>query len=144
MRRFRLLVLARDEEEREGLESRLRALGHDVVSAEGAHDGALPDVVPDVVVLRGDREFVDFARSWWPVVDAVDVYGWLADPQRLATDARDVLSRQEIDDFLESLRDDFSVEDVPLLDELRYLLGEQPEPEPEDDQLADLYDETVP
>jgi DNA helicase IV len=94
--------------------------------------------------MRGDREFVDFARAWWPVVDAVDVYGWLADPERLATDARDVLSRQEIDDFLESLRDDFSVEDVPLLDELRYLLGEQPEPEPEDDPLADLYDETVP
>ncbi len=94
--------------------------------------------------MRGDREFTDFARAWWPVVDAVDVYGWLADPERLARDARDVLSRQEIDDFLESLALDFSVEDVPLLDELRYLLGEPPEPDPEDDPLADLYDETVP
>ena len=55
-----------------------------------------------------------------------------------------MLSRQEIDDFLESLALDFSVEDVPLLDELRYLLGEPPEPDPEDDPLADLYDETVP
>ena len=94
--------------------------------------------------MRGDREFTDFARAWWPVVDAVDVYAWLADPERLSRDARDVLSRQEIDEFLESLALDFSVEDVPLLDELRYLLGEPPEPDPEDDPLADLYDETVP
>ena len=94
--------------------------------------------------MRGDRTFTDFVRAWWPVVDAVDVYGWLAERERLVQDARDVLSRQELDDLLESLGADFSVEDVPLLDELRYLVGEPPEPEPEEDPLADLYDETVP
>ncbi len=94
--------------------------------------------------MRGSREFIDFVSAWWPVVDAVDAYSWLAERERLAQDARDVLSRQEIDDFLESIGIDFSVEDVPLLDELRYLLGEQPDPEPEDDPLADLFDETVP
>ncbi len=94
--------------------------------------------------MRGSREFTDFARAWWPVIDAVDVYAWLADRERLVQDARGVLSRQETDDLLESLGSDFSVEDIPLLDELRYLLGEPPEPEPEDDPLADLYDDTVP
>ncbi len=94
--------------------------------------------------MRGSDDFIEFARSWWPVVDAVDVYGWLRDPARLAVDAGTLLRKPEIDDLLESLTDDFSVEDVPLLDELRYLVGEPPEPEPEDDPLADLYDETVP
>jgi DNA helicase IV len=107
---------------------RARAHGHD----EFAH------------TMRGSREFTDFVRAWWPVVDAVDVYGWLADRDRLVVDSKGLLSPGEIDDLLESSGADFTVEDVPLLDELRYLLGEQPEPEPEDDPLADLYDETVP
>ncbi len=95
--------------------------------------------------LHGDRSFVDFARGWWPVVDAVDVLGWLSDRDRLASDAGKALSPAEIDDLVESLTaDDFSVEDVPLIDELRYLVGEPPEPDTEDDPLADLYDETVP
>jgi DNA helicase IV len=91
------------------------------------------------------REFTDFAQAWWPVVDAVDVLGWLADRERVERDAADVLAPHEIDEFVESLgRDDFSVEDVPLLDELRYLLGEPPEPEDEADPLDDLYDDLVP
>ncbi len=95
--------------------------------------------------LHGDRSFVDFSRGWWPVVDAVDVLGWLSDRDRLASDAGKALSPAEIDDLVESLTaDDFSVEDVPLIDELRYLVGEPPEPDTEDDPLADLYDETVP
>ncbi len=95
--------------------------------------------------LLGDRAFTDFARAWWPVVDAVDVLGWLADRERLTGDARDLLSADEVDELIPSLvADDFSVEDVPLIDELRYLLGEPPEPEPDDDPLADLYDETFP
>ncbi len=95
--------------------------------------------------LHGDRSFVDFVRGWWPVVDAVDVLGWLSDRDRLAADAGDILSPAEIDDLVESLSaNGFSVEDVPLLDELRYLVGEAPEPEADEDPLADLYDETVP
>ncbi|HEY7045158.1 MAG TPA: UvrD-helicase domain-containing protein [Nocardioidaceae bacterium] len=94
--------------------------------------------------LRESREFNDFVRAWWPVVDAVDVYGWLVDRDRLSRDAHALLNKVEIDELLESFGSDFTVEDVPLIDELRYLLGEVPEPEPDEDPLADLYDETVP
>ncbi len=79
------------------------------------------------------------------MVDAVDVLGWLRDRERLAQDAGGLLSAAEIDELAESFGpDDVSVEDVPLLDELRYLLGEQPDPEPSDDPLEDLYDDLVP
>jgi hypothetical protein len=95
--------------------------------------------------MLGTREFTDFAAAWWPVVDAVDVLGWLADKERLQRDAHEILTPEEIDELVESwAADDFSVEDVPLLDELRYLVGEPPEPEREPDPLDDLYDEQVP
>jgi superfamily I DNA/RNA helicase len=54
-----------------------------------------------------------------------------------------MLSPAEIDELVESFGTDVTVEDVPLLDELRYLLGEQPEPEVAD-PLEDLYDDLVP
>jgi DNA helicase IV len=95
--------------------------------------------------LLGLREFTDFVQAWWPVVDAVEVLGWLADRERLARDAGGLLSASEIDDLVESFGgDDLTVEDVALVDELRYLLGEPPPPEPEDDPLDDLYDDLVP
>jgi DNA helicase IV len=95
--------------------------------------------------LYTDRPFTDFAQAWWPVVDAVDVLGWLADRERLERDAADVLAPAEIDELVESFGgDDFSVEDVPLLDELRYLLGEPPDADREDDPLDDLHDDLVP
>ena len=94
--------------------------------------------------VGSSRQFVEFVSAWWPVLDAVEVHGWLADRERVRGAAGDLFSRAEIDDLVESVGGDFSVEDVPLLDELRYLLGEAPDPEPEDDPLADLYDETVP
>ncbi len=147
-------------------EGELRGLRRTLLSSGQRRNRAVPKVADELVELlwrkaTGDRarehghdefahtmlntdDFIDFARSWWPVVDAVDVYGWLRDRSRLAADAGTLLSRAELDDLLESFADDFSVEDVPLLDELRYLLGEPPEPEHEDDPLADLYDETVP
>jgi hypothetical protein len=98
-----------------------------------------------VFTMLGLRQFTDFARAWWPAVDAADVLGWLGDRERLAQDAAGILSAAEIDDLVESFgSDDHTVEDVPLIDELRYLLGEEPDPEPGDDPLADLYDDSVP
>ncbi|MBA2558488.1 MAG: AAA family ATPase [Propionibacteriales bacterium] len=97
-----------------------------------------------VHTLLGLREFTDFAQAWWPVVDAVDVLGWLADRERLASDASGLFPPSEIDDLVESFGEDLTVEDVPLIDELRYLLGEAPEPEPDADPLEDLYDDMVP
>jgi hypothetical protein len=52
MRRFRLLVLACHDAEREDLEGRLHALGHDVVSIGSARAGA----PPDLMVLRAGGE----------------------------------------------------------------------------------------
>ncbi len=95
--------------------------------------------------LLGDRSFLDFVRAWWPVVDAVDVLGWLSDRDRLSHEASGVLTRAEVDDLVESSGgNDCTIEDVPLLDELRYLIGEQPAPEADEDPLAELYDDTVP
>ena len=98
-----------------------------------------------VRTLWGSRQFTDFARGWWPVVDAVDVLGWWGDRGRLVVDAGGALTAGEVDELVESFgATDFSIEDVALLDELRYLLGEPPEPEPEHDPLDDLYDDLVP
>jgi DNA helicase IV len=74
------------------------------------------------------------------------VLGWLRDPEMLSRVGEDVLSADE----LEVLRhgwthDDFSVEDVPLVDELRYQVGDVPEDLSEvDDPLAHLVDENMP
>lgn len=95
--------------------------------------------------MDDSRDFTGFVNAWWPVVDAVDVLGWLADRDRLAADGGDLFTAPEVDDLAESLvADDFSVEDVPLIDELRYLLGDPPEPGPDADPLAELYDDSVP
>ncbi|HYO33079.1 MAG TPA: UvrD-helicase domain-containing protein [Nocardioidaceae bacterium] len=98
-----------------------------------------------VRTLMGLREFTDFARAWWPVVDAVDVLDWLADRNRLEQDAGGIFTAAELDDLAASFdAAEPTVEDVPLLDELRYLLGEPPEPEPDHDPLEELYDDLVP
>ncbi|MDX6309047.1 MAG: hypothetical protein QOI06_2093 [Nocardioidaceae bacterium] len=95
--------------------------------------------------MRGSREFVEFVEAWWPVVDAVEVLGWLADEDRLRRDSAGLLSRPEVVELAESLGGEPTVEDVPLVDELRYLLGEVPPhaEDEDDDPLADLEDETV-
>ena len=96
--------------------------------------------------MSGDRDFSTFARDWWPIVDAVDVLGWLADKALLRRTSSGLLDKDEIDDLAETLGGEPSVEDVPLIDELRYLLGDPvalPEDE-EEDPLSDLDDETVP
>jgi DNA helicase IV len=106
-------------------------------------------------VMRDSRDFVEFVRAWWPVVDASEALGWLADRQRLAHDAAGSLSRSEVSELAESLAVDLlagspTVEDVPLIDELRYLLGDPPDAvddENDDDPLSDLDgldDDTVP
>ncbi len=95
--------------------------------------------------MEGSRQFSDFASSWWPILDATEVLGWWRDRDRLAADAQGALTSAEVDELVESLgAADLSIEDVALLDELRYLLGEPPEPEAEHDPLDDLYDDLVP
>jgi DNA helicase IV len=105
-------------------------------------------------VMRDSREFIEFVQAWWPVVDAAEALGWLADRERLARDASGLLSRHEVSELAESLAVNLvggtlTVEDVPLVDELRYLLGEPPEVTEDDEDepfagLDGLDDDTVP
>jgi DNA helicase IV len=103
----------------------------------------------DRAVERGHDAFVDelgddgpvgaFARDWWPPLDALQVWEWLHQPQRLRRYADGILDAVEIDALLASWQrsDDEpvvpSIEDVPLLDELRYLLGDVPPPPQRDE-----------
>ena len=82
-----------------------------------------------VDALTGSPQFEEFVLSWWPPLDAVDVWRWLHDSDRLRSYACDDLTPQEIEALTASWRsrDDPAVEDVPLIDELRYLLGDVPE-----------------
>ena len=78
--------------------------------------------------MLSDARFVDFAIAWWPPLDAPQVLAWLRDPELLAPVAEGLLSPEEQVLLSKSWSDDgsLSVEDVPLLDELRYSLGDVP------------------
>ncbi len=83
--------------------------------------------------LLGRQDFVDFAAAWWPPLAATEVFGWLRDPELLARVARDQLSDEEQRLLAKSWGSGadgrgptFTVEDVPLVDELRYALGDVP------------------
>ena len=102
-----------------------------------------------VDVMLGDSSFVEFALTWWPELDATQVLGWLGDPEMLDRVGERVLSREDIDVLSASWTASTSgaptVEDVALLDELRYLLGDAPERRADqDDPLAHLVDESMP
>src|SRR5262249_31051556 len=76
-------------------------------------------------------EFERFARQWWPLLNPLEVLGWLADPARVREAARDRSSHRDVAALAESwaaLPADPSVADIALLDELRELLGEPPRP----------------
>jgi UvrD-like helicase C-terminal domain/UvrD/REP helicase N-terminal domain len=102
--------------------------------------------------VRDRDAFVDFVDRWWPVVTAHQVLGWLTDRDRLARAAAGVLRPAEIETLAnswaqpsepsqaapqarslaqppaQSAMDGYTVQDVPLLDELHALLGEPPRP----------------
>ena len=84
--------------------------------------------------LRGDDSFLEFAAAWWPLLDAATVLGWLRDPEMLARVSDGVLDEEAVRLLSKSWGASegagadvpLSVDDVPLLDELRYLLGDPP------------------
>ena len=78
--------------------------------------------------MRGDGPVGAFARAWWPALDAVEVWHWLHQPDRLRHYAHGVLESDEVETLVTAWREnpDVSIEDVPLVDELRYLLGDPP------------------
>lgn len=92
--------------------------------------------------LLSTDAFMDFVVEWWPPLDAPTVLGWLRDPELLARMAEGQLDAEEQRLLLKSWgggtgRLDLSVQDVPLVDELRYALGDVPQrTEDRDDPLS--------
>ncbi|MEN8673365.1 helicase [Nocardioides sp.] len=78
--------------------------------------------------LLSTDEFLDFVIGWWPPLSAPDVLDWLRDPELLARVGDGIVSAEEQRLLLKSWGDGsrLSIEDVPLLDELRYALGDVP------------------
>lgn len=82
--------------------------------------------------VKSDDRFLDFVELWWPEVDAVELWETLA--PRLGELASDIVSREAISAWQSHASNDPTIEDVPLIDELRFLLGEaQPNESTEDD-----------
>ena len=112
------------------------------VSAERALDRGWEAFADE---FGGDGPVGDFARAWWPPLDAVGVWTWLHQPDRLCRYAAGLFDADEVDRLLGSWSTEAepslqqpslqqpSVEDVPLVDELRYLLGDVPVDEGHDD-----------
>ncbi len=81
--------------------------------------------------IRTDDTFLQFAAAWWPVLDAATVLGWLRDHDFLARVSEGVLDDESVRLLTKSWGPAaegraLSVDDVALLDELRYLLGDPP------------------
>ena len=72
--------------------------------------------------------FVEFALQWWPPLVARAVLAWLRDPELLSRVGEGVVSREEQLLLTKSWSTgELSIEDVPLLDELRYAIGDVPQ-----------------
>ncbi len=76
--------------------------------------------------IRTNDEFLEFAGAWWPVLDAATVLGWLHDRDLLERVSDGLLDDESQRLLAKSWGDSLSVDDVALLDELRYLLGDPP------------------
>jgi DNA helicase IV len=81
--------------------------------------------------MRTHDDFLQFAASWWPVLDAATVLGWLRDNEFLHRVSEGVLDDEAVRLLAKSwgptdAATTLSIDDVPLLDELRYLLGDPP------------------
>ena len=90
--------------------------------------------------MLSSQAFLDFAVSWWPPLEATEVLGWLRDPEFLARVGEGVVTPEEQRLLVESWQaDSLSVEDMPLVDELRYAVGDVPDRAREEDHELDDY-----
>jgi hypothetical protein len=90
--------------------------------------------------MLSSEAFVDFALSWWPPLTAPEVLAWLRDPEFLARVGEGVVTSEEQRLLVESWQaGDLSVEDVPLVDELRYALGDVPDRARDEDHELDDF-----
>ncbi len=78
--------------------------------------------------LSDHEEFRTFLRRWWPIVTPSTVLSWLGDPRRLRRYADGILSHDEQRLLARSIKNEPSIDDVPLLDEIAELIGTQPKP----------------
>ena len=90
--------------------------------------------------MLSSEAFVEFALSWWPPLSAPEVLAWLRDPEFLARVGDGVVTAEDQRLLVESWQGDgLSVEDVPLVDELRYALGDVPDRVREEDHGLDDF-----
>ncbi len=74
--------------------------------------------------VSNEDSFLAFLDAWWPELTPRGVLAEMADEKRLARWARRVLNPREVRQLARSLRrEELSVHDVALLDELQLLLG---------------------
>ena len=88
--------------------------------------------------LLDNASFLDFAHAWWPPLEARTVLSWLRDGEFLARVADGLLTADEQRLLLKSWSGagELSIDDIPLLDELRYAIGDVPE-QPADERDFD-------
>jgi DNA helicase IV len=91
--------------------------------------------------MLDNPSFLDFVHAWWPPLEARTVLGWLRDPDLLGRVTDGILTPEEQGLLLKSWAGagpdgDLSIDDVPLLDELRYAIGDVPEV-PDDERDLD-------
>ncbi len=88
--------------------------------------------------LLSDPRFLEFAAAWWPPLDAAEVLGWLKDADFLAGVCEGLLDDEAQALLVKSWSEaELSVQDVPLLDELRYAIGDVPQRTDSDHTLDD-------
>jgi DNA helicase IV len=79
--------------------------------------------------VSSEDSFLAFLDAWWPELTPRGVLASMADEKRLGRWARRVLNPREVRRLARSLeRDELSVHDVALLDELQLLLGTPAKP----------------
>ncbi|GLZ76106.1 DNA helicase [Actinorhabdospora filicis] len=84
------------------------------------------------------NEFLDFLHRWWPELGPETVLRWLGDPRLLGQASQGALTRREVERVAASLTEtDWSVSDIPLLDELAGLLGRPKAPKAARENLGD-------
>lgn len=110
------------------------------VKSERARERTKEDFADE---MRTSDAFLDFAAGWWPVLDAATVLGWLSDHDLLTRVAEGVLEDEAVRLLAKSWGDDLSVDDIPLVDELRYLLGDPPLVNDEDEDALGLADSSL-
>ena len=83
-------------------------------------------------IVTTDDKFVDFVEDWWPSVEPIEI--WRLLPDLIDRLSQGTFSREEVAALKASwAAGEPSIQDVPLIDELRYLVGELPEVSDDDD-----------